>query len=211
MSKKVFLVGNSFDYLNWIEAIGFERTKDLAQANLVFFTGGEDVHPNLYGQKPHHTVFANSARDAFEMKAFNQAIKLNIPMVGVCRGGQFLTVMNGGKLVQDMSHPSRHNISTINGESMLVTSSHHNQFLVEESITGLKENEDYTLMGWTTKLSPYHFGEVNDYKFPADYKEPEVILWNKVNHLSIQPHPEWMDLNCPFIKWCQELVQIIVK
>lgn len=207
--KKVYLAGSSVGYLNWIFKIGYELTKNLKEANLVFFTGGEDVSPSLYGEKANPTIYSNEYRDKLEVEIYKQALNWGIPMIGVCRGGQLITVMNGGKLVQDMEHPSFHDIETIDGRTMKVTSSHHNQFLVEEKLTGLKEGVDYDLLGWTKKLSKYHYGTKEDYKFPDNYREPEIILWHKTKQLSIQPHPEWMEMESPFVKYCQEIIKLI--
>src|SRR5687768_16963203 len=66
--------------------------------DLICFTGGEDVTPSLYGEVKHPLTYNNPERDKHEVEYFNQFI--GIPKVGICRGGQFLNVMSGGKLHQ---------------------------------------------------------------------------------------------------------------
>src|SRR5574344_1685246 len=99
----IFVVGGSTGYTSWIENVNLVDSP--LKADIVFFTGGEDVSPSLYGEKAHRTTFANKKRDIVEMEVFN-LIKDNsdILKLGVCRGSQFLTVMNGAKLVQNVNN-----------------------------------------------------------------------------------------------------------
>lgn len=67
----------------------------------VLFTGGTDVDPDLYGEKPHpRTSPPDFERDAFEQSVWEWAKTNDIPCFGICRGSQFLYVMNGGTLRQ---------------------------------------------------------------------------------------------------------------
>lgn len=192
MRKNLFVVGNSTGYSNWVLPIGFKLTNNMEQADMFLFTGGEDVNPELYGQKPgRHTYFTN--RDEIEKKFFYYAREKNKPMVGVCRGLQFLTVMSGGKLIQDMAHPGQHEFVTNTGNRLSINSLHHQMALVEPSITGLVEGEDFELIGWTERLSKYHLdGRDLNYEFPNDFKEPEVVFFPKTKAWGVQGHPEML-------------------
>ena len=73
------------------------------------FTGGQDVSPELYGEKPRAACGEICAkRDAFEQRLFAQALEQDKPMLGICRGIQFFNACLGGTLYQDLSteHPS---------------------------------------------------------------------------------------------------------
>ncbi len=207
-NKKVFLVGgNQYDdYLNWIIPLGFEITENLNEANLIFFCGGTDVGANLYGERFASRTGCDPERDKYESKIFHDSGRT--PKIGVCRGGQFLTVMNGYKLVQHMSHPAYHNIETIDGKTIAATSSHHNQFLLTPN--NVRPASEYKLLAWCKKMSPIHLGEHDeDYHFPADYKEPEIVAYKSKEYgdsLSIQMHPEWIGLENPTVKYCQNLL-----
>ena len=67
------------------------------------FTGGQDVSPELYGEKPCVTCGEICAkRDTFEQRLFTQALEQHKPMLGICRGIQFFNACLGGTLYQDL-------------------------------------------------------------------------------------------------------------
>ncbi|GED67156.1 gamma-glutamyl-gamma-aminobutyrate hydrolase [Brevibacillus reuszeri] len=69
----------------------------------LMFIGGSDVSPSLYGQ-PYKKGLGHidPARDKFELKLLDKAVKRNLPLFGICRGLQLLNVYFGGTLVQDI-------------------------------------------------------------------------------------------------------------
>ena len=67
----------------------------------LLLTGGGDVDPREYGEKPHRKVYGvNEMRDYCELLALDYAQQAGIPVLGICRGSQLMTVHNGGKLRQ---------------------------------------------------------------------------------------------------------------
>lgn len=75
---------------------------DLVQGLLV--TGGLDLHPKYFGQRPHKKLTRTTvARDRFELRAIELSLKKGIPVLGICRGLQVLNVSFGGTLYQDLS------------------------------------------------------------------------------------------------------------
>ena len=83
--------------------MGFHITPKLDKADIVVFGGGSDVNPILYGEDPLPGTIYDDQRDAWCMNLWrNSEDKLKI---GICRGGQFLNVKNGGKLWQ---HEDQH-------------------------------------------------------------------------------------------------------
>lgn len=98
---KVYVVGRATNYANWVSS---ELVSKIEDADLVLLTGGEDVNPKYYGENPNPTTSFNDLRDVYEMEEINKAISLNKPLYGTCRGMQLLTVMAGGKLVQNQSN-----------------------------------------------------------------------------------------------------------
>lgn len=81
--KKVFVVGSQKNYANFID----DRVlvDNIEDADIVIFTGGEDVDPTLYKCKRYPSTYSNLRRD-LEEKAVFQTIKPNQLVVGVCRG-----------------------------------------------------------------------------------------------------------------------------
>lgn len=65
--------------------------------------GGADVDPARYGQQPHpRTGTPRTDRDAWEDALLAEAIAIELPFLGICRGAQVLNVALGGTLVQHL-------------------------------------------------------------------------------------------------------------
>jgi gamma-glutamyl-gamma-aminobutyrate hydrolase PuuD len=208
-TMKVFVVGGSVGYSRWL-ADKITLVDKIEEAELVLFTGGEDVFPGLYQEPKNERTyygriiedFGMPARDYREIMAWQEARALNIPMFGVCRGLQFLTVMNGGKLVQHVDHHTGgdHLLRWIDGTSTTSTSIHHqmcNPF-------GLPEDEyDVLAVSETKRSNVYLDGFGNDLEMPS---EPEVIYYPKTRSLGVQGHPEMMDYNSGLGKKLRDLI-----
>lgn len=72
-------------------------------------TGGQDVSPALYGAAASPQCGETSpARDAMEKQLLGMALAADKPVLGICRGIQFLNAYLGGTLYQDLptEHPS---------------------------------------------------------------------------------------------------------
>lgn len=69
------------------------------------FTGGSDINPHLYGEKRKSFCGEISpTRDKQEIYMLNKLIKLDKPILAICRGCQLLNVAVGGTLFQDIVH-----------------------------------------------------------------------------------------------------------
>ena len=67
------------------------------------FTGGDDIDTERYGQKTIEQCGQPCAqRDSLEFALFSEVIKTDKPVLGICRGMQFLNVALGGTLYQDL-------------------------------------------------------------------------------------------------------------
>lgn len=66
-------------------------------------TGGPDVHPAFYG-KGYDTARCSidRIRDTLEFALIQKAMKLDIPILAICRGEQILNVAMGGSLIVDI-------------------------------------------------------------------------------------------------------------
>ena len=150
------------------EQEGYSTTSDPLMADMFCFTGGEDVLPLLYSESNTHS-FVNVGRDVFSLGLYQLAKLLSVPCVGICRGGQFLNVMNGGKLEQ---HIENHR----NKRHFLV---------VDEMIYGFYDG---------IEVSSDHHQEIlptNDANFVMYSPDgvAEVVAYKK--DICFQPHPEW--------------------
>ncbi len=70
------------------------------------FTGGQDVSPELYQEEPLDCVEACKVRDDMETLVLKKAIAEDKPILGICRGIQFINAALGGTLYQDL--PTQH-------------------------------------------------------------------------------------------------------
>jgi putative glutamine amidotransferase len=76
----------------------------LDQVGGVVLTGGGDIAPERFGQAPHPTVFGvDPERDELELRLARAALERDVPVLGICRGMQVLTVAEGEALIQDIA------------------------------------------------------------------------------------------------------------
>ncbi len=69
----------------------------------LLFPGGVDVDPKHYNERPNiHMGRVNPALDDMELNLCRKALAMDMPMLGICRGSQLITVAAGGTLVQDI-------------------------------------------------------------------------------------------------------------
>lgn len=67
------------------------------------FTGGHDVSPYLYHEEPLESLIDSCEnRDLLETIVLKKAIADDKPVLGICRGIQFINVSLGGTLYQDI-------------------------------------------------------------------------------------------------------------
>lgn len=131
---KIFVAPGAF-YSNCVALFaeaGFQKAAKPEDADVIAFIGGVDVDPSIYGDnrlpctdRPHDD------RENFEQAIYHQARVDGKPMVGICRGAQFLHAMNGGKLWQHVTKHGGpdHLIHDIEEDVILETTSLHHQML----------------------------------------------------------------------------------
>ncbi|NLK94904.1 MAG: gamma-glutamyl-gamma-aminobutyrate hydrolase family protein [Clostridiales bacterium] len=103
------------DYLNALIDLGampyiipFTSHEDLLknycdEMDGFLFTGGPDINPKLYGEEiKEYCKEICSVRDEEEVLIYNIVKNMDKPILGICRGHQFLNVMRGGTLYQDI-------------------------------------------------------------------------------------------------------------
>lgn len=185
---KVFVVSGDTNYVNFLH--NAELTDNLEEARLVVFTGGEDVSPVLYGCARHPRTCSNLARDKREVAVFDRIDPKRQIVYGCCRGSQFVTVMNGGKLIQDVRNHAIHRTHPItDGKRIYEITSTHHQMMYPFC---LKDKEDYEILFHTLqKRSNIYSGDQID--SGAITVEPEIVLYhvkNKPKCLAVQGHPE---------------------
>jgi gamma-glutamyl-gamma-aminobutyrate hydrolase PuuD len=183
---KVFVVGKDREISNLFLNHGYNlELRDIASADIVVFIGGSDIDPGLYmqGVNPFARVHTSFPEDKRDLEAWKQT-KTDQLKVGICRGGQFLNVMNGGKLYQHVSnHIGPHIMydALFNSEIKGATSSHHQQMI--PGTTG-------EVLAYTTGVSTVFMNERQVVKTPEI--EVEVVYYQGTRCLCYQGHPEWI-------------------
>ena len=80
------------------------RTQDIQSCDGFIISGGADINPQLYGEAAVAIAMQYDApRDAMEQSIIRHALKMNKPLLGICRGMQLLNVTLGGSLYQEAS------------------------------------------------------------------------------------------------------------
>ncbi len=120
---------------------------DIKTSHGVLLPGGADVDPQFYGKDDSdHLCEVDRLRDELEFKIIKEAQRLELPILGICRGLQIMNVALGGTLIvdlpqsgksghvkvdsEDVEHtiivePDTHLASILAATDGLVNSSHH--------------------------------------------------------------------------------------
>lgn len=77
----------------------------IASLDGLVITGGNfDIDPRYYGEKPMRELREVKARRTeFELEVTEQALKKDLPVLGICGGAQAINVALGGSLYQDIA------------------------------------------------------------------------------------------------------------
>lgn len=182
--KNVYIIDGWGAYERMWQDMGYNVCNSVEEADVVCFTGGEDVNPQFYSHPAHRTTHYNTYRDVKEAALFEQCIILGIPMVGICRGAQFLNVMSGGTMYQDVTNHCRDHLieDAASPLSIKVSSTHHQ--MMNPSSEGL-------LRAFSTH--PYMRTYWDGAEFVTEDAEIgiEVVEYKHTKCLCFQPHPEF--------------------
>lgn len=178
MTKTIFIVGGDPLVVKMFKDAGWEAHAEHSHGlipDLVCFTGGEDVSPYLYGEE-NISSSCNPIRDEFEREVYEEFLEREIPMVGICRGGQFLNVMNGGKMIQHIGPFSGYtDCQDYDGNHFVVHVDHH------QGIVRVPETS-YSILAMDIGDHPV---------FGPGVGLTYACLYIDTKSLCFQPHPEW--------------------
>jgi putative glutamine amidotransferase len=166
-----------FRYVEQVEAAGATAvvlppaaTSDaevLDRLDAVVFAGGADLDPALYDQPAHEqTTGLRPQRDAAEVPLMRAALDRDLPLLGICRGMQVLSVVSGGSLEQHLpdvvgheGHRPEPGIYGSHGVRLAPGSLAHRLLGDEVSVPsyhhqGLASAGSLTVTGWADDASP---------------------------------------------------------
>ncbi|WEK19508.1 MAG: gamma-glutamyl-gamma-aminobutyrate hydrolase family protein [Candidatus Pedobacter colombiensis] len=120
MKKKLgisYSEANFQNYWNWFTAedlgeeielveLSFLRNNkdDIEKCDGFVLTGGVDVLPAIYGgaeEYPYKPDEFLPNRDEFERLIYEFSQRAKVPVLGICRGMQYINIMEGGKVFED--------------------------------------------------------------------------------------------------------------
>jgi len=178
----------------------------------VLLSGGVDIDPHLYGEKPIHKMGKiDPDRDLFEIELTKEVLRRELPLLAICRGIQVLNVAAGGTLYQDIESQVKgsikHKWHTPSGLDAPPSYPTHIVKIKAGSmlhkIFGKQE----------LRVNSFHHQAVKDVgkKFIATaWAEDEVIEAIEYTGssfiLGVQWHPEWM-MNSEMMKIFEEFVK----
>lgn len=197
------------NYVHWIKGgdreieittLSADNENKVEDCDAIVLSGGIDMHPRYFnGDETYRNMPSKfqEARDEFEMKAFDLAIRNSIPVLGICRGLQLINVFCKGTLVQDLGKDKNE-----------IHREHHERESAEHDRKHNVKVEDGTILHKIVKVnsgtvnSAHHqaiaeLGKdlvVNSY---SDDGVIEGIEWKNKKEkpfmLAVQWHPERMD------------------
>jgi putative glutamine amidotransferase len=208
MDKKILIVNDTQDmgrsYKPFFQHFGDiledpeQLTTNPDSIGLVVFTGGSDVYPDYYNEPKLEGCFCDQDRDRQEMLIFHDAKDHKIPMFGICRGAQFLCVMDGGALVQHITGHQTYHFMRTSQERFEVSSAHH-QMMIPAGYS--------KTIGWTDPCLSQIYINGNGKNLNYIKEEPEVVEFPMIRAIGVQYHPEIMNPDSKGYMYCRELVK----
>jgi putative glutamine amidotransferase len=167
----------------------------LSRVDGLMLTGGGDVDPKLYGEKPHETFeAAETGRDEFEIALAKAAVQKGIPLLAICRGMQVLNVAMGGTLYQDI--PSQVTGALHHSVPQPRAGSAHEVWISKDSLLSALL-KDHMEDGETCHVNSRHHQSVRDVAsgFDVTATSPDGVIEamekpGAVYCIAVQWHPE---------------------
>lgn len=194
-------------YVPWIKGIvldGIEvvdlsysrnNFEDVKDCDGVLISGGDDSHPRFYNNDrvdyPNAPNTFNEKRDEFETKLMDYIMEHEVPVLGICRGMQFINCHLGGDMIQDLEEDGMEDHRAPEGTNRL------------HAVKVDKESQLHQLVNATKGLvnTSHHqgVGAIPTVLKPVAYSEDGVVeaiefADQKKEHflMGVQWHPEWM-------------------
>ena len=184
-----YVVGGGGSEEEALVDMGFTYTRNIKEANSLWFTGGADIPPSLYGQRnvashgsPWHDESDLEAWEYFQ----NNRAQFTM-LLGACRGGQLLNALSGGSMWQDVNNHTygRHEVTDIRTGKKYTTNSIHHQMM--------RPSADAEIIAVAGNLSTKFTDDTGTYT--RDQLEGQLDIeacwYPNTRSVCIQSHPEW--------------------
>jgi putative glutamine amidotransferase len=177
----------------------------------VILSGGEDIDPTLYGSHPDQRCWMMAPeRDRYELEVLATSLRLNKPVLAICRGMQLVNIHFGGTLYIDIEDYSEKVLAHQFGKAPRWYLAHRVK-LISEMLKNLYMAEEI-------QTNSYHHQSVKDVGVGlqiAALAEDGIVegLFHPEhpNLLAIQWHPEMMSVQneaglIPF-RWLMDQIE----
>lgn len=197
---RVYMQGSCFAgsirlMLTQYGGIKFKPASNIEEADMILYTGGSDVSPSLYNQILQKGTYCDPAQDMSDKACYKKALSLNKFQVGICRGLQFLNVMNGGQLWQDVTnHAGRNHLvqDCLSNKTFMASSLHHQQCILPKDAVLLA----YASEAEEKRTPTMYWRKTTRGK---DSTDVEAAWYPKSKSLGVQWHPELGPQEC--VEW----------
>ncbi|MXV77141.1 gamma-glutamyl-gamma-aminobutyrate hydrolase family protein [Candidatus Poribacteria bacterium] len=182
----------------------------LENSDGILLTGGGDIDPTHYFQERRSATSVSRSRDALEIRLCQKALETDIPVFGICRGIQVMSVAMWGNLYQDINryHPKpvlRH--PKFNGED----ARHEIQIKIDSKL--------YEIVGKSVdEVNSAHHQAVDDVgkDFVVTARSSDDVIEAIENRskpfvLGVQYHPERMTATDGFLEHRRKLFKAFIK
>ncbi|MFM2476981.1 gamma-glutamyl-gamma-aminobutyrate hydrolase family protein [Celerinatantimonas sp. MCCC 1A17872] len=167
--------------------ISVRHSANINRLDALIISGGDDIHPSLYGEQEMPKAKYDQPRDELEIHYIRYALERHLPMLGICRGYQLLNVVCGGTLYDDI-RPMRQKTSNFN------------TILPRKTAYLAKPSQLYQLMNQPKiQINSLHHQAIcqvaPEFSIAATDKDKFIQAIEHMNHhtmLGVQWHPEYL-------------------
>lgn len=195
MPHTVCIINGNDQYYRMFGLNKWHVTVNPDQADVIQFCGGADVSPHLYKSDAHSKTMNSEKRDEEEVKIYRRYVGRKA-LVGICRGAQFLWVMNGGRMYQHVEGHAIHGTHDVvdlkTFDIREVTSTHHQMMMhTKETV----ERARMVAVANHCTHKEWVDGELTLLGH-GDQCDIEVAAFPDTRTLCFQPHPEFGRGDC---------------
>lgn len=174
----------------------------------------------MYAEPEHKATQSRIERDENEGKIFQMCIDNKVPMVGICRGAQLLTVLAGGKLIQHVGGHAGCGMHKMHVRDLAgITKEYSVNSLHHQMMYPYNLNEsNYRLLGYSKGVGKIFEGFPDIEQKLKNFTgtgsgmplEPEIVLYPKIKALCFQFHPEMLPQDSETFSMFQQMVAFYV-
>lgn len=164
----------------------------LKTVDAVILTGGEDINPAYYGEKPHRNAETPKAdRDVSDYWLLKTAIEKDYPVLGTCRGMQMMNTVLKGTLYQDL--PTEYISDLVHRDPKKENFVYHDCTIIDKKshLYKMLKTENLTVNAWHHQSLERIGNGLKVTAVSSDGVIEAVELEDATFVVGVQFHPEW--------------------